>query len=236
MYIYLPVHTCSCVHACEYSHIHSLLVFLKQKEISVRPRTLQTLKMMKHVMRCLAKKKNLILDFGLALTDGRSGGYARAGKAAEKKAKQRGFLKASMSPTFISLLIHTLELGVHLRRRRVGGSRGGMVAIVCASTSAFYLNFKFHHVCIPISRKWTSSQEGLWSEDVQEHALGMCTCKEIGKVVVDRVTCCPNPYPTPAVQLEYKVQSVFCFRVEFSFPLLQLRHNVQAWCMNQSSP
>lgn len=60
------------------------------------------------------------------------------------------------------------------------------------------------------------------SEDVQEHALGMCTCKEIGKVVVDRVTCCPNPYPTPAVQLEYKVQSVFGFRVEFSFPLLQL--------------
>lgn len=60
----------------------------------------------------------------------------------------------------------------------------------------------------PSPWKWTSSQEGLWSEDVQEHALGMCTCKEIGKVVVGRVTCCPNPYPTPAVQLEYKVQSV----------------------------
>lgn len=73
------------------------------------------------------------------------------------------------------------------------------MAIVCASTSAFYLNFNFHHVCIPISWKWTSSQEGLWSENVQEHALGMCTCKEIEKVVVGRVTCCPHPSPTPAV-------------------------------------
>lgn len=158
MYIYLPMHTCSCVHACEYSHVHSLLIFLKQKEISVRQRMLQTLEMMKHVMRCLAKKKNLILDFELALTEGRSGGYARAGKAAEKKAM--GFLKASVSPTSISVLIHTLELGVHLHRRRVGCSRGGMVAIVCASTSAFHLNFKFHHICIHISWKWTSSQEG----------------------------------------------------------------------------
>lgn len=167
-----------CVHACEYSYIHSLLIFLKQKEISVRQRMLQTLKMMKHVMRCLEKKKNLILDFWISINRRQNGGYARAGKAAEKKAM--GFLKASVFPTSISLLIHTLELGVHLHRRRVGYSRGGMVAIV--------------------------------------------------------VTCYPNPYPTPAVQLEYKVHSVFCSRVEFSFPLFQLRQNVQAWCMNQPSP
>lgn len=189
---------------------------------------LQTLKMMKHVVRCLAKKKILILDFWISINRRQNGGYARAVKSAEKKAM--GFLKASVSPTSISLLIHTLELGVHLQWRRVWCSRGGMVAIVCASTSSFYLNFKFYHVCIHISWKWTSSQEELWSENVLEHVLGMCTCKEMGKVVVGRVTCYPNPYPTPAVQ------SVFCSRVEFSFPLFQLRQNVQAWCMNQPSP
>jgi len=46
-------------------------------------------------MCCLAKKKNLFLDFELALTEGRSGGYARAGEAAEK---QWGFTKASVHP------------------------------------------------------------------------------------------------------------------------------------------
>jgi hypothetical protein len=50
---------------------------------------------MKYVICCLAKKKNLFLDLELALTEGRSGGYARTGEAAEK---QRGFMKASVCP------------------------------------------------------------------------------------------------------------------------------------------
>lgn len=42
-------------------------------------------------MCCLEKKKNLFLGFELALTEGRSRGYARTGEAAEKKAVE--FLK-----------------------------------------------------------------------------------------------------------------------------------------------
>lgn len=122
MYIYLPVHTCSGVHACEYSHIHSLLIFLKQKEISVRQRTLQTLKMMKHFMRCLAKKKNLILDFELALTEGRSGGYARAGKAAEKKAM--GVLESLYVPHFHLSAHPHLGAGSTPAQKEGGGQQG----------------------------------------------------------------------------------------------------------------